>query len=161
MARGSGGWFGSGTLLKAQWLLSLCLLASSLMLRAHDSRVGDMRIEHPFATPSAGAMGSAYLKRLQNTGKQPDRLLGASTPVAVRVELQAETVDGDGIARMQTVPDILLAAGAELKMRPGQGARLQLLGLRQPLREGDTFPLTLEFDRGGKVEVKVYVQTPR
>ncbi len=142
-------------------LLALLLVTSSPPLLGHDSSAGDVRIEHPFATPSTAATGTAYLKRLHNTGKQPERLLRASTPVATHVELQVEAADADGAVRMRAVPDIVLAAGGELKMRPGRGAQLQLLGLKQALREGDTFPLTLVFERSGKVDVKVYVQTPR
>ncbi len=152
---------GAGTIRVARWLLSFCLVASSPALVAHDTSAGDVRIEHPFATPAAGGTGSAYLKRLHNAGKQAERLLGASTPMATRVELQVEGSDADGAMRMRAVSEVLLVPGAELRMRPGRGARLQLLGLRQALREGDTFPLTLVFERSGKVEVKVYVQTPR
>jgi len=36
-----------------------------------------------------------------------------------------------------------------------------LIDLKQPLNEGDSFPMTLEFERGGKVEVKVVVQVPK
>jgi len=151
----------SGRARGVQRLLPLRLLVSSTALLARDFSAGDVRIEHPFATPSATATGSAYLKRLQNVGKQPERLLRASTPVATRVELQAERADADGVMRMQAVPDIVLAPGGELKMRPGRGAQLQLLGLKRALKDGDTFAMTLEFERGGKVEVKVYVQTPR
>ena len=46
-------------------------------------------------------------------------------------------------------------------MRPGQGAHLMLIGLPEPLREGASFPMTLEFERGGKTEVKVVVQQPK
>ena len=41
------------------------------------------------------------------------------------------------------------------------GYHMMLVGLKKPLKEGDTFPMTLQFERAGKVDVKVYVQTPR
>jgi len=62
---------------------------------------------------------------------------------------------------MREVDAIVVAPGSTLQMRPGQGAHLMLIGLREPLREGATFPMTLEFERGGKAEVSVVVQQPR
>ena len=40
------------------------------------------------------------------------------------------------------------------------GVHFMLMGLKQPLKTGDRFPMTLEFERGGKAEVMVVVQKP-
>lgn len=138
------------------------LVPASLAL-AHGGDAGDVAIGHPFATPTVpGARnGAAYIARLENKGAQPDRLLRAGTPAAARVELHSMRVDGQGIMRMREVDAIVLAPGSTLQMRPGQGVHLMLVDLREPLREGASFPMTLEFERGGKVEVKVVVQQPR
>ena len=132
-------------------------------LQAHDHRAGAVRIGHPFATPSlAGTRnGAAYIATLENTGAKPDRLLRASTPVAERVELHTMALDAGGVMRMREVGEIALAPKAQIRMRPGQGFHLMLIGLRRPLKDGETFPLTLEFEHGGKVESKFVVQVPR
>lgn len=129
----------------------------------HGSQAGDIEIGHPFATPSlAGTTnGAAYIATLENTGTKADRLLRASTPVAAHVELHTMSVDAGGVMRMREIDAIELAPKASLKMRPGLGTHLMLIGLKQPLKEGATFPMTLQFERGGKAEVKVVVQTPR
>ena len=141
-------------------LLALCSIATA---HAHGGRAGDVEIAHPFATPTpAGATsGAAYVVTLENTGKQPDRLLRVSTPVAQRAEIHTMAVDAGGVMRMREVPEIALAPGVPVKMRPGAGVHFMLIGLKQPLKEGDSFPLTLEFERGGKTVVKVVVQTPK
>jgi copper(I)-binding protein len=56
---------------------------------AHDFKLGPLRIDHPYATPtpSGAANGAAYLRGIRNTGDQPDRLIGASTPAARAVEI--------------------------------------------------------------------------
>jgi copper(I)-binding protein len=36
-----------------------------------------------------------------------------------------------------------------------------MTGLVAPLKEGDRVPMTLTFERAGKVEVELYVETPR
>jgi periplasmic copper chaperone A len=144
-------------------LLALVGVAGFVNAHAHGGRAGDIEITHPFATPTpAGASnGAAYIATLENTGKQPDRLLRASTPMAQRTEVHTMAVDAGGVMRMREVGEIALAPGATVKMRPGDGYHLMLMGLKQPLKEGDSFPMTLEFERGGKAEVKVVVQVPK
>jgi copper(I)-binding protein len=131
---------------------------------AHGGHAGDVQITHPFATPSVpGAKnGAAYIATLENTGKQPDRLLRVSTPIAARAEIHTMTQDDAGVMRMREVGEIALAPGAAIKMRPGQGGfHFMLIDLKQPLKEGDSFPMTMEFEHGGKVELKVVVQVPK
>lgn len=144
-------------------LLAACLvsLASSGVL-AHDYKAGSVRIDHPFAmpTPPGAQVGGVWLKTLVNSGAQPDRLVRASTPVAGRVEIHTLSTEG-GVARMRELDSLALAPGQRIEMRPQAGEHLMLAQLKQPLKEGEHFPLTLEFERGGKVEVKVYVQTPK
>jgi len=71
------------------------------------------------------------------------------------------TIDADGVMRMREVTELPLAPGAEIKMRPGAGMHFMLIGLKRPLQEGDTFPMSLEFERGGLAVVKVVVQVPK
>ena len=143
-------------------LPALLLALAAGAVAAHDYRAGGVRVVHPFATPSVpGATnGAAYLATLENTGPAADRLLRASTPVAARVELHTMALDA-GTMRMREVEAIALAPKETLAMRPGQGFHLMLIQLKAPLKAGDTFPLVLEFDKGGKVEVRVDVQQPR
>jgi copper(I)-binding protein len=46
-------------------------------------------------------------------------------------------------------------------MKPGAGLHMMLIGLKEPLKEDASFPMTLEFERAGKVEVKVIVGQPK
>ena len=146
---------------RAAAALALSLLCA--VATAHSFSVGAIAIGHPFATPSiAGtANGAAYLQSLENTGTAPDRLVRASTPAAARVELHTMSVDAQGVMRMREIDGIALAPKAKLQMRPGMGMHLMLVGLKEPLKEGATFPMTLQFEHAGTVEVKVVVQTPR
>ncbi len=130
---------------------------------ARDSSVGDIRIGHPYAVPSVpgSTTGAAYFADLENSGKAADTLLRISTPMAGRVELHTMSVDAQGVMRMREIDGIALAPGAAVKMRPGMGTHLMLIGLKQPLKEGTAFPMTLEFAKAGKIEVKVIVQVPK
>jgi hypothetical protein len=140
----------------------LLALQAAPYAAAHGAAVGDIRIEHPFATPTPpGVMvGAAYLAKVENTGSRADRLLGATSPAAGQVQMHTMTVDAGGVMRMREAPALDLAPGAAIRMRPGAGLHLMLMDLKRPLKVGDSFPLTLQFEHAGKVEVKVIVQQP-
>jgi copper(I)-binding protein len=135
----------------------------ALAASGHGSSVGDIAIGHPFATPSIPGTrnGVAYLASVENKGVVADRLVRASTPAAARVEIHTMNVDAQGVMRMREVDGIALAPKAKVQMKPGTGLHMMLIGLKEPLREDASFPLTLEFERAGKVEVKVIVGQPR
>ncbi len=119
-------------------------------------RAGDIRITQPWSRAAMrGGSGAAFLT-LRNTGNQPDRLLGASTPAAGRVELHSMVRDGD-VMRMREQPAIELPPGQEVILRPG-GLHVMLLGLTAPLNRGEAVTLTLRFERAGTVEVPFAVQ---
>lgn len=136
------------------------LLAATAV--AHDFRVGDLVIDHPYAVPSpAGAAnGAAYLRGIRNRGTVPDRLLGASTPVAQRIELHEMRMDGE-VMRMREVPGIDLPPGQEVSLRHGQRYHFMLVKLDKPLAVGDRFEMTLRFEKAGEYKVPVEVQQPR
>ena len=140
------------------WPLALAL-ASGFAL-AHGVKAGDIAIDHPFATPSlpGTSNGAAYFVALENTGSAADRLVSATTPVAARVVLHTMNVDAKGVMRMREVDGIALAPGAKIGMKPGSGMHMMLIGLKEPLKAGASFPMTLRFDRAGSVDVSVVVQ---
>ena len=65
-------------------------------------------------------------------------------------------MDGD-IMRMREANQLPLPPAAKVEMKPGMGYHIMLNGLKQPLKEGATFPMTLTFEKAGKVEVTVVV----
>jgi len=137
-------------------------LAGAGVALAHDERVGELTLDHPYATPSlaGSAHGAAYLKGIRNRGEQADRLVGASTPVAARVELHRMTLI-EGVMRMREVPFIELPPKGDTPLRHGGEYHLMLIDLKQPLKDGERFDLTLQFERAGTRTVKVWVQAPR
>jgi copper(I)-binding protein len=145
-------------------LLALVVWGGAATAQAHDFKAGDLRIDHPYATPSRPGMntGAVYFRAIKNQGTEPDRLLSARTPAAASVELHRMEMTGD-VMRMRAVPAIELPANTELRLRHGtpNGHHLMLLGLKAPLKDGDRFAVTLTFQRAGEREVMVWVQTPR
>lgn len=129
---------------------------------AHGSNQGDLQLDHPYAVPTAPgeAHGKAYLRGIKNAGSQADRLLGASTPVAGQVTLHSLKADANGL-RGKQVDAIDLPAKSLTPLRHTGDYQLTLIGLKAPLKDGDRFDLTLNFEHAGSQTVKVWVQTPR
>jgi len=129
---------------------------------AQDYAAGDIRITHVYATPTppGARIGAAYLSA-RNQGSQDDRLIGAASPAAARVEVHNGEIGTDGVMRMREIEAVPMPAGSTTGMKPGGGEHLMLMDLARPLVAGESFPMTLEFERGGKVEVRVAVEAPK
>jgi copper(I)-binding protein len=139
----------------AAFLLFFAFAASATS--AHDYALKTLKIDHPFAraTPPGARTGGVFVT-VENTGTKPDRLLSASTPVAGIAELHAMSVDA-GVMRMRGVTAMEVKAGETLQLKPG-GYHVMLSELKQPLKVGDKFPMTLKFQNAGAVEVSVWVE---
>ncbi len=138
----------------------ICAIAAAFATsaQAQEFKLNGLHIERPYAreTVTNQPSGGAYLT-MKNKGKAKDRLIGASSPVAKRVEMHTMSMDQD-VMTMREVETIELKPSAKVEMKPGNGYHLMLLGLLQPLKAGSTFPLTLTFEKAGKIEVLVTVQ---
>ena len=113
-------------------------------------------VEAPWARASAPRqeVGAAYLKL---RSAMDDRLVSVSTPVATAGQTHEMTMEG-GVMRMRELPGIALPAGRTVSLEPG-GLHLMLMGLRAPLRVGDTFPLHLTFEHAAPMDVTVTVRS--
>jgi periplasmic copper chaperone A len=136
-------------------LAALALGAGALS--AKEVQLKNLRIGHPFAraTPPGAAAASAFM-RVENAGKEADRLLRAASPVAGTVEIHEMTMDG-GVMKMRAVPGIDIKPGALVTLKPG-GYHVMLMNLKEPLVAGKTFPMTLTFEKAGSVELTVEVE---
>jgi len=116
----------------------------------------DLRIESPWARASIGQIpnGVAYFTVI-NSGSTGDRLVAVRTPVAKHASLHTHRMEG-GMMRMEAVPAIDVDAGATVRIAHG-GLHIMLMGLHEPLREGERFPLTLQFDDAGPIDIEVTI----
>lgn len=141
--------------------LALAALAALLFVspaRAHDGVVhaGDLDLAHFWVRASIGKLtNSAAYVMIKNKGGAADRLVSASSPLANKVELHEHIMEGD-IAKMRPVAGVDVPAGGMAELKPG-GYHIMIMGLKEPLKEGTTFPLTLTFAKGGSVKLEVPV----
>jgi copper(I)-binding protein len=124
---------------------------------AHDYKLGDLEIHHPWARASIGAAkaGAAYMS-VVNQGTSPDHLIGAASPVAEKVQIHTNLIE-DGVAKMRPLEAVEVNPGEPTVLQPG-GIHIMLMGLEAPLVEGQTFPLTLNFEKAGTIEVEVKIE---
>ena len=117
---------------------------------AHEYQLRTLRIDHPFAraTPPGARTGGVFLS-VENKGDRPDRLLTVSTPVAGTAELHQMVMDA-GVMRMRAVAGVDVKPGDRLVLQPG-AYHVMLTDLKRPLQAGDTFPLTLGFEKAGSI----------
>lgn len=126
--------------------------------RAQEVKAGDLVITQAWtrATPNGAKIGGGYLT-IENKGSTPDRLLGGSTDAAGRVEVHQMTTK-DGVMTMRPLGDgLTIDPGKTVKLAPG-GYHLMMFDLKNPLKQGDTVPVTLKFEKAGEVKVSFAVQ---
>jgi len=107
------------------------------------------------ATPPGAEVGAVYM-RLHNRGDTAVRLVEVRSEAAQRAEVHTVSETG-GMMRMRAVeggPEI--PAGDSIELRPG-GMHLMLMGLTQPLVDGERFAIALSFDDGQTLSLEVPV----
>jgi len=107
------------------------------------------------ATPPGAKIAAGYLT-IRNQGATADRLIGASSPAAARVEPHVTEKQGE-VMRMREVKGYDVPAKGSYELRPG-GAHLMLVDIKRPLKEGDKVPLVLRFQKAGEVKVDLEVK---
>jgi copper(I)-binding protein len=94
---------------------------------------------------------------IKNTGAEPDRLVGGSTPVAGKLEIHQMTMD-KGVMTMRPLPDGLeIKPGATVDLKPSS-YHLMIMGLTQPIERGKPFKASLTFEKAGPVDVEFMVE---
>jgi len=141
------------------FMLVVALIAFTAPAIASDYMQGDMHIMQPWSRPlpAVSTNGAAYMT-LMNTGGTADKLIAVSTPAAKKAEIHNHFMEG-GLMKMRPVGALEIAPGTPTVLQPG-GLHVMLMGLTAPLVAGESFPLTLEFERAGKVEVMIMIMDP-
>ena len=121
---------------------------------AHSYKLGDLSVGHIWApVPVEGARSIPVYAGVLNQSDQPITLVGATISVATEVRIRK--------ARNGSVqwPDrIEFKPGSPFALAPWR-EHLWITGLKSPLEEGDSFQLTLDFDRAGKLDVMVKIES--
>ena len=131
--------------------VTACLVVANAVL----AQTGQLEVSNAWAraTPAKAENGVAFLTIRTST---PDRLVSVSSPVAKKAELHSMEMVGM-VMKMRPLAGLDIPAGQSVTLKPG-GEHIMLMGLNGPLREGQSFPLTLNFEKAGTRTVSVVVE---
>lgn len=142
--------------MKALIALAFTLISANATMACPSVTVGDITLQNAWSRASLGTTrpGVVYVT-IHNSGGSDDVLTGLSTPVSA-MPMVHETVVTDGVASMPHVMAVTVPAGGTVALAPG-GFHGMLMDLTIDLKKGDTFPVTLLFQRAGAVTISVEV----
>ncbi|QDF38322.1 copper chaperone PCu(A)C [Bradyrhizobium symbiodeficiens] len=146
------------TISKNVLLAAFALAIFAAPALADDVKAGDLVISQPWsrATPGGAKVAGGYLV-IENKGTAPDRLIGGSADIAGKFEIHEMAVE-NGVMKMRALDKgLTIEPGKTVKFAPG-GYHLMLQELKGPFKQGDKVPVTLQFEKAGKVAVSLDVQ---
>ena len=103
-------------------------------------------------TPKGADTAAGYIT-ITNTGTEPDRLTGGSTPIADHFEIHEMSTSG-GVMRMRELADgVEIKPGETVELKPN-GMHIMMVGLKNQVKKGDKIKATLTFEKAGSVDVE-------
>lgn len=143
------------TLTRISWALAAALFVA--VPAVAQSPQAAIHVESAWArsTPPGAKTAAAYMT-VVNTGHEADRLVATSTPVAGMADIHRSSEE-NGVMKMRPAGPIDVKPGTPVALSPG-GLHVMMMDLKQPLNDGQSFPLTLVFEKAGKIQVNVHVQ---
>jgi periplasmic copper chaperone A len=141
-----------------RYLLRITFAATLVAATVPALAQSSIQIEQPWsrATPS-GAKTAAVYMTIDNKSGTADRLTGASSDVADKLQIHEMKVE-NGVMQMREIAGGLpIPANGSAVLKPG-GYHVMLIGLKKPLSAGENFPVTLNFEKAGNISVTVSVQ---
>jgi copper(I)-binding protein len=132
---------------------SILILASIFLLSS--CAPGDLNAHDAWARPTdKGGTAAAYFL-IHNHTPNSDELIGASSSISENVEIhQSKLVDD--VMKMEMIQSLALAPGDEYSFEPG-GLHVMLIGIKDELKSGDRFDLTLDFKNHEDITLQVEV----
>jgi copper(I)-binding protein len=141
------------------WLLAVVLALSGGAAAAETYTIGSIEVGNPWAraTPKGASVAGAYMT-ITNKGAEADRLMGVSSPIANQSQVHQMAMD-NGVMSMRPVQGGLeIKPGQTVELKP-QSFHLMLMGLKQPLSQGERMKVTLEFAKAGKLDLEYVVES--
>lgn len=120
-----------------------------------------IHVHDAYARAAGIGKSGAVFFMMHNMTEADDRLIDVRADVAKKVELHTHKDLGDGVMKMLHVPEGFTLAAGEMHELARGGDHVMLMGLTRELANGDTFPLTLVFEKSGELVIDVAVDNDR
>ncbi len=115
------------------------------------------QFENPRIQVAPGASMAAGFLEIKNNTDRPRRIVTAFSSGASATELHTHTNE-DGVMKMRRVDSFPIPEKSSLSLNP-DGYHLMIIGLNHEIKEGEPFPITLQFENGETAEVIFTVET--
>ena len=121
---------------------------------AHEYFTGNFRLVHPWSEATSPNVSEANVYCVFEDVQQSDRLIKAMSSIAETVQIRKRILDSsknwEGLSALE------IPANSTSQLSDGT-AYLILVGLRAPLQWGRSYPMQLQFERAGIVNVMVSI----
>jgi copper(I)-binding protein len=148
-----------------------CFLFVTAIAGTASAATAAIRVSDLWSRPATGT--AVVYATIHNDSREPDRLIGVTSPLATHVDLHQSSETkmapmsmpsdsagdmpmDDSMMSMKTLTAIPIPAGGTTSLKPG-GYHL-MLDLRHDLKAGETVPLRLHFARAGWIDATATVR---
>ncbi|MCW4151781.1 copper chaperone PCu(A)C [Halomonas sp. 18H] len=131
------------------WMAPLALLAGAVM--SLNAQAGDLEVSEARMRVLPGEMPAAGYFQLHNGGEGTVVLVGAHSAAFGHVELH-RSMSHDGMASMEAVEQVELAAGESIEFAP-QGYHLMLMQPAGEVAVGESVEIVLNFEQAEPLSV--------
>jgi periplasmic copper chaperone A len=121
----------------------------------HVAQKGDVKVVHAWSRATDAGEGVVFMD-IESLGGNGDRLTGGTSDAAERVEIHGAVLQ-DGEMASQPLDAVEIPVRGEFVLEPGS-VFLKLVGLKQPLRQGEEFEIELLFAEAGELDLHVLVE---
>lgn len=138
--------------------VAVATLLSTAAVQAAEVKAGDLVISQSWsrATPGGAKVAGGFLT-IENKGSSADRLVSGSADIAGKVEIHEMSIN-NGVMKMRPLDKgLAIEPGKTVTLMPGS-YHIMLMDLKGPLKQGDKVPMTLQFEKAGKVQVTLDVE---
>jgi copper(I)-binding protein len=133
-------------------VISALLSLSTSLVNAQALQIKDAFAR---ATNPGQSVGGGYLT-IENPNATADKLMSVTFAKATSVQIHEMKMEGDRMI-MRDIGTLAIPAKSKVELKPG-GYHLMLMGLKEPLNDGDTIAISLQFEKAGKVDVNMPVK---
>ena len=150
-------------LLKELTLAGALTLASFITMPgafAHEIKLGDLEIIHPWArqSPMAADVTGGFMV-IRNTGKTDDKLIGVTAEIADVVQIHDMKMENDVMKMFEIPGGVVIPAGQSVEFKPKSKHIMFMKVKTQPMADSQ-FKGTLVFEKAGSVEIEYEVTDP-
>ncbi|MBB3657105.1 hypothetical protein FHX15_002333 [Rhizobium sp. BK650] len=120
-------------------------------------KLGDLEISGAFAKamlPGQPVGGGGFT--VKNNGSTDDRLVSVTSPTSGEVQIHEMAMQGNVMKMRQLKDGIIIPAGQTVELAPGN-LHLMFQKVKTPFKQGDKVPVTLTFEKAGKVDLVLNV----